>query len=152
MSVSVAVTKYLRTSPHKARVVLDLVRNKDVQTAQAILSNLNKAVAAPILKTLNSAVANAKSQKNIESEELYICKVTADGGPMLKRFKAQAMGRATTIRRRTSHIIIELDKREVVPAKGGSASGGKKAAPSAMQPKKQAQVASGKKTKQAKTV
>jgi len=142
MSVSVAVTKYLRTSPHKARVVLDLVRNKDVQTAQAILSNLNKAVAAPILKTLNSAVANAKSQKNIESEELYICKVTADGGPMLKRFKAQAMGRATTIRRRTSHIIIELDKREVV----------KKAAPSAMQPKKQAQVASGKKTKQVKTV
>ena len=142
MSVSVAVTKYLRTSPHKARVVLDLVRNKDVQTAQAILSNLNKAVAVPILKTLNSAVANAKSQKNIESEELYISKVTADGGPMLKRFKAAAMGRATTIRRRTSHIIIELDRIEVV----------KKAAPSATQPKKQAQVASGKKTKQAKTV
>ena len=112
MSVAVATSKYIRTSPFKARVVIDLVRNKGVQEAQAILANTNKSVSVYVLKAINSAAANAKSQKNIEPQELYISGISADGGPMMKRFKAQAMGRATTIRRRSSHITVELDVRQ----------------------------------------
>jgi large subunit ribosomal protein L22 len=110
--ISKAVAKYLRISPRKVRVVIDLIKGRNAISARGILSNTNKKAAAILLKVLNSAIANAKRIPNMREEDLYICDLRADGGPMLKRFKAQAMGRAAMIKRRTSHITLKLDTRE----------------------------------------
>lgn len=87
---------------------MDLIRDKDVLEAQAILFNLNKRSREYLIKILNSAVANAKV-KGFNPEQLYISKIICNVGPAWKRFKAAAFGRATPIKRRTSHIKIELD-------------------------------------------
>ncbi len=100
--------KFLRVSPTKTRQVLDLLRLKDVTAAEAILVSLNKRPREALLKLLKQAIANAKV-KGFQPEQLYISKVTCDNGPMWKRFKAAAFGRATPILKRTSHIKIELD-------------------------------------------
>jgi large subunit ribosomal protein L22 len=110
--ISKAVARYLRVSPRKARIVIALIRGKYVNDALTILSNTNKRPALMLVKLLNSAIANAKRIPNIEQEHLYIANIFADGGPMLKRYKAQALGRASMIRRRTSHITLELDLKE----------------------------------------
>ncbi len=103
-----AETKFLRITPTKVRQVLDLIRNKDVLEAQAILFNLNKRPKEFLLKILKQAIANAKV-KGFNVEQLYISKIICDGGPAWKRFKAAAFGRATSIKKRTAHIRIELD-------------------------------------------
>lgn len=103
-----AETKHIRIAPPKVRLVLDLIRNKDVAQAEAILLNTSKRSRDPILKILRSAVANAKV-KSIDADRLYISKAICNVGPVWKRFKAAAFGRATPILRRTSHIKIELD-------------------------------------------
>ncbi|MGE5308964.1 MAG: 50S ribosomal protein L22 [Deltaproteobacteria bacterium] len=103
-----AETKHIRIAPPKVRLVLDLIRNKDVAEAQAILINTSKRSRDTILKILNSAIANAKV-KGIDAERLYVSKAICNVGPQWKRFKAAAFGRATPIVRRTSHIRIELD-------------------------------------------
>ena len=103
-----ATTKHIRMSPTKIREVINLIRGKDVIRAQGILLNIDKRAKAIIQKVLKSAVSNA-AVKGFKAEQLYISKATADIGPMWKRFKAAAFGRATKIRRRTSHITIELD-------------------------------------------
>ena len=103
-----AECKFLRISPSKTRQVLDLIRHKDVLEAQSILTNLNKRPKEYLLKILKSAVANAKV-KGFNPEQLYISKIVCDAGPIWKRFKAAAFGRATPIQKRTSHIRIELD-------------------------------------------
>ena len=110
--IAKAVARYLRVSPRKARIVIALIRGKYVNDALTILSNTNKRAAQMLIKLLNSAIANAKRIPNIEQEYLYIVNIYADGGPMLKRYKAQALGRASMIRRRTSHITLELDLKE----------------------------------------
>ncbi|MCM8783521.1 MAG: 50S ribosomal protein L22 [Candidatus Omnitrophica bacterium] len=107
--VSHAVLRYLRLSPRKVRQVADIVRGKDVDTAEALLINLNKRPAIYILKVLKSAIANAEF-KGLKGRRLYISKITADGGPVLKRYRAAPFGRANMIRRRTTHITIELDE------------------------------------------
>jgi len=107
--VSRAILRYLRLSPRKVRQVIDLVRGKDVDTAQAILSNLHKRPALFVLKLLRSAIANAE-YKGFKGRRLYISKITADQGPMLKRYRAVPFGRADMIRHRTTHITIELDE------------------------------------------
>lgn len=107
--VSKAVLRYLRLSPRKVRQVIDLVRGKDIDSAEAILSNLNKRPANFVLKLLKSAIANAE-YKGFKGRRLYISKITADGGPMLKRYRAAPFGRAVMIRHRTTHIAIELDE------------------------------------------
>ncbi len=100
--------KFLRYSPTKVRQVMDLIRGKDATEAQAILAALNKRPKEPLIKILNSAVANAKV-KGINLDQLYVSKIICDVGPTWKRFKAAAFGRATSIKKRTSHIKIELD-------------------------------------------
>ena len=100
--------KFLRLTPTKVRLVMDLIRGKPVEEANAILFNLNKRPKEVLLKLLKQAIANAKV-KGIAADKLYISKITCDNGPIWKRFKAGAFGRATPILKRTSHIKIELD-------------------------------------------
>ena len=103
-----AEIKFLRLVPTKVRQVIDLLRNEDVTVAQATLLNLNKRPKEYLTKLLKQAIANAKV-KGFTPEQLYISKITCDNGPMWKRFKAAAFGRASSIKKRTSHIKIELD-------------------------------------------
>lgn len=87
---------------------MNYIRGKSVSEAEGILLNISKRAKGYIQKVLKSAIANARI-KGFNPGELYVSKVTADGGPIWKRFKAAAFGRATKIRKRTSHILIELD-------------------------------------------
>lgn len=103
-----AETKFLRISPSKVRQVMDLIRDKDVVQAEAILVALNKRPKELLLKILRAAIANAKV-KGFSPGQLYISKITCDVGPIWKRFKAAAFGRAASIKKRTAHIKIELD-------------------------------------------
>lgn len=103
-----AEAKFLRLVPNKVRQVINLIRHKDVRTAESILLNLNKRPKEYLLKLLKQAVSNAKV-KGLSAEQLYISKVTCDNGPAWKRYKAAAFGRASPIKKRTSHIRIELD-------------------------------------------
>lgn len=105
-----ARARFIKISPSKLREVMRHVRGKGVAAAEGILLNVPKRAKDYILKVLKSAVASAKV-KGIAPSELYISKLTADAGPIWKRYKAAAFGRATKIRRRTSHITIELDVR-----------------------------------------
>ncbi|MDD4894291.1 MAG: 50S ribosomal protein L22 [Candidatus Omnitrophica bacterium] len=109
--IAKAEAKFLRISPVKARQVVDLIRHKNVLAAAAILANLNKGPCAFLKKILKQAVANAKV-KGFNPEQLYISKLVCNEGPRWKRFKAAAFGRAAPIKKRTSHISIELDIKE----------------------------------------
>ena len=100
--------KFLRVSPTKVRRVINLLRGENVAVAQAILLNLNARPREYLKKILDSAIANAKV-KGFKPEQLYISRIICDAGPIWKRYKAAAFGRATLIRRRTAHIRIELD-------------------------------------------
>ncbi len=100
--------KFLRITPPKVRQVMDLIRNKDVIEAEAILLNLNKRSKEYLIKILQSAISNAKI-KGFNPEQLYISKIICNVGPAWKRFKAAAFGRAAPIKKRTAHIRIELD-------------------------------------------
>jgi large subunit ribosomal protein L22 len=113
MQVS-AKAKYVRMSPRKVRLVVNAVRGLEIVDAQNQLRFMNKAAAEPVLKLLNSAVANAEHNFKLKLENLYIHTITADGGPTLHRWKARARGRAAPIRKRTTHINIILDEKEVV--------------------------------------
>ena len=106
--ISKAEGKFLRVSPTKTRLVMDLIRNKEVAQALAILMHTNKRPTDVLQKILKQAVANAKV-KGFSANQLYVSKIVCDNGPAWKRFKAAAFGRATPIRKRTSHIRIELD-------------------------------------------
>ncbi|OGH84327.1 MAG: 50S ribosomal protein L22 [Candidatus Magasanikbacteria bacterium RIFOXYA2_FULL_44_8] len=103
-----AKLSYLKIGPRKVRLVVDLIRGRSVVRAQNTLSLLNKLAAKPVLKLLNSAVANAKHNFQIEKDNLRVAKITVDGGPVLKRWMPKAHGRATPIRERTSHINLTL--------------------------------------------
>jgi ribosomal protein L22 len=103
-----AQAKYVRTSARKARLVVDHIRGKDVAEARAILAFTPRAAAKPWAKLLESAVANAEHNHELVGEELRVEAAYADEGPTLKRFRPRAMGRATRIRKRTSHLTIML--------------------------------------------
>jgi ribosomal protein L22 len=107
-----AHAKYVRTSARKARLVCDHIRGKSVIEARAILAHTPRAVAEDWEKLLNSAVANAEHNHELLGEDLKILSVTADEGPTLKRFRPRAMGRASAIRKRTSHLSIALTPKE----------------------------------------
>ncbi len=106
--ISKAEGKFLRISPSKVCPVMDLVRGKNVLEAQSILLHLNKRPKEYLIKILKSAIANAKV-KGFSADKLYISKIVCNPGPMWKRFKAAAFGRAASIVKRTAHIKIELD-------------------------------------------
>lgn len=101
-----AQAKYVRQSPYKVRLVLDLVRGMPVDDARATLDFTNRRAAPTIKKVLESAVANAEHNFALDADELFISEAFADEGPTLKRWRPRARGRATRIRKRTSHITI----------------------------------------------
>ncbi len=104
-----AKLKYLHISPRKTRLVADLIRGKNAEEAQTILRfTVNKA-SEPILKLLNSAIANARTLQNIEPKELFVSKITVDEGPVLKRILPKSRGRGEVIKKRMSHVNLTLD-------------------------------------------
>ncbi|NNG06926.1 MAG: 50S ribosomal protein L22 [Desulfobacteraceae bacterium] len=105
-----AVAKYIRVSPQKARLIMDQVRGKKVEEALNMLSFAPQKGAFVLKKLINSAVANAEQNLNMDVDKLYIKRIFADEGPTLKRFRARAMGRATRIRKRTSHLTVIIDE------------------------------------------
>jgi len=105
-----AVTRYVRISPRKARLVTELIKGKPVEEALTILRYVPKKAARLVDKTLRSAVANAEQNPNIDVDTLYIKRIFVDGGPTMKRWRPRAMGRATKIIKRTSHITVILDE------------------------------------------
>jgi ribosomal protein L22 len=107
-----ARAKYVRTSARKARLVSDHIRGKSVQEARAILAFAPRAAARDWSKLLESAVANAEHNHELVGDELKIKDIHADEGPTLKRYRPRAMGRATRIRKRTSHLSITLTPEE----------------------------------------
>lgn len=114
-----AVTKYIKISPRKTRLVADMIRGRNALRSVKILEAVNKRAAQVINKTLNSAISNARN-KEAEEETLKIKKIFVDGGPIYKRFMPRAMGRATMIKHPTSHITIILsdeDRRQIMPGK-----------------------------------
>jgi large subunit ribosomal protein L22 len=107
-----AQAKYVRSSARKARLVCDHIRGKSVEDARAILAHTPRAIARDWTKLLESAVANAENNHELVGEDLYVKAVHADEGPTIRRFRPRAMGRATRIRKRTSHLTILLTPKE----------------------------------------
>jgi ribosomal protein L22 len=107
-----AKARYVRSSARKARLVCDHIRGKSVDEARAILAHTPRAVARDWSKLLESAVANAEHNHELVGEDLYVKAVHADEGPTIRRFQPRAMGRATRIRKRTSHLTILLTPKE----------------------------------------
>lgn len=99
----------LRMSPRKVRLVTDLICGKKVNVALAQLENMTKEAALPVLKLLRSAIANAKHNFEMKEEDLKVKNVTVNGGAILYRWMPRAMGRATPVRKRSSHIEITLE-------------------------------------------
>jgi large subunit ribosomal protein L22 len=106
-----AILKYLKTSPQKTRLVIDLIRGKKVDEAITILTYSEKAVSRELVKLVKSAVANAENTKNLDVDKLFVKTAFVDGGPVLKRTHSKAMGRGALIRRRTSHVTVVLGER-----------------------------------------
>ncbi len=107
-----AVARYVRVSPRKARLVVDLIRGKKIDDARAILKFSPRAAAEIVEKVLNSAVANAERNLHLSSDELIVGSTFVDEGPTLKRIRPRAMGRAFRINKRTSHITVIVKQRE----------------------------------------
>jgi ribosomal protein L22 len=107
-----AQAKYVRGSARKARLVCDHIRGKTVDEARAILAHTPRAVARDWSKLLESAIANAENNHDLVGEDLYVKAIHADEGPTIKRFRPRALGRATRIRKRTSHLTILLTPKE----------------------------------------
>jgi ribosomal protein L22 len=103
-----ARARYVRSAPRKARLVMEHIRGRPVEQARAILGFTPRAVSGDILKLLESAVANAESNYELAADELRVQKAYVDEGPTIKRYRPRALGRATRINKRTSHMTIEL--------------------------------------------
>lgn len=101
-----AQARFVRQSPYKVRRVLDLIRGLPVDDARTTLEYANRRATEPIMKALESAVANAEHNFALDADELFVAEAYADEGPTLRRFRPRARGRATRIRKRTSHITI----------------------------------------------
>jgi large subunit ribosomal protein L22 len=104
-----AIAKYVRIAPRKARLVADEVRGKSYPEAVSLLRFTNKRAAKILGDVLNSAAANAEHNVDADPDELLVKTVKVDEGPTIKRYRPRAMGRATMIRKRTSHITVELE-------------------------------------------
>jgi large subunit ribosomal protein L22 len=103
---------YARISPRKVKIVCDLIRGKDTNTAKAILMQTPKAASELLIKVLNSAVANAENNHNMDPDNLYVSETYANGGPILKRIRPVSRGRAHRINKRTSHITVVVAEKE----------------------------------------
>jgi large subunit ribosomal protein L22 len=103
-----ATAKYVRIAPRKARLVADEIRGKSYPEATSMLRFTNKRAAKIIGDVIDSAAANAEHNMETDPDELFVREIRVDEGPTIKRYRARAMGRATMIRKRTSHITVEL--------------------------------------------
>ncbi len=110
-----AELKYLRIAPRKTRLVAELIKRKKIEEAQAILGFAVKRGAKPVLKLLNSAIASAKNNFQLDPSNLYIHTITVDEGPKFKRWRPRSRGMAYPIQKKTSHVTIILD--EIVEGK-----------------------------------
>ena len=104
-----AVLRYVRITPRKFRLVIPLVKGKRAEEAIGILSSVKKNASKYAIDVISSAINNTKRMQGVDVSDLYISNLIANGGPMLKRFRAASMGRAGMIKKRTSHITVELD-------------------------------------------
>ena len=104
--------KYARISPRKVKIVCDLIRGKDTKTAKAILMQTPKAASELMIKLLNSAVANAENNHDMDPDNLFVSETYANPGPILKRIRPVSRGRAYRINKRTSHITIVVSEKE----------------------------------------
>ena len=111
MEATAKVTN-VRIAPRKVQIVLDLIRNKPVEEARAILKHTPKAACEPLAKLLNSAIANAETNNNMDVTRLYVAKCYVCQGPTLKRIRPRAQGRAYRINKKTSHITMVLKEAE----------------------------------------
>lgn len=107
-----AIAKYVRISPRKVKIVIDLIRGKNVDEAASILTYTPKAASPVVLKVLNSAIANAVNNQELDRKELYVAEVYANPGPTLKRYVARSRGSASPMLKRTSHISVVLDQKK----------------------------------------
>ena len=107
-----AYLKYARISPRKVQIVLDLIRNKPVDMAMAILRNTPKAASESLAKLLKSAIANAGNNHDMDVSKLYVAECFVSPGPILKRIRPRAQGRAFRILKRTSHVTLVLREKE----------------------------------------
>lgn len=110
-----AQVKYIRMSPRKVRLVADIIRDLPVNEARTQLLHLRKRACRPLLKLLESAVANATHNFSLKQEDLFIKEIKVDAGSVLKRWQPRAFGRATPIRRPSCHIFISLDTKIALP-------------------------------------
>ena len=117
MASVIAKLRYLRIAPRKVRLVADLIRGKTVEEAQTILSFATKKAAQPLLKLLNSAIANAKHNFQLDPTNLYISKILVDEGPKYKRWMPRARGAVSEIQKKTSHVTLVLDEITKKPKK-----------------------------------
>jgi large subunit ribosomal protein L22 len=106
----VARTRMARISPRKVRIVGDVIKTKNINDAMGMLMYMPQKAAYILKKLLDSAIANAKQKKYVDLDNLFVKNVIVDGGPVLKRFLPRAMGRATKVRKRSSHITMILDE------------------------------------------
>ncbi|MCF6094803.1 50S ribosomal protein L22 [Microaerobacter geothermalis] len=107
-----AIARYVRIAPRKVRLVVDLIRGKQVGEAIAILRHTPKAASPVVEKVLNSAIANAENNLEMDPNNLVISEIYVDQGPTLKRFRPRAMGRASRINKRTSHITVVVSEKK----------------------------------------
>ena len=107
-----AYLKYARISPRKVSIVLDLIRGKDTELAMAILKHTPKAACEDLQKLLKSAIANAENNHNMDVSRLYVAECFVSPGPILKRIRPRAQGRAFRILKRTSHVTLVLKEKE----------------------------------------
>ena len=107
-----ATAKYVRVAPRKARMVVDMIRNKSVAQALEILQFSNRAVAVDVAKVVRSAAANAENNNGLRAENLVVYAAFVDEGPTLKRYRPRAKGSASRINKRTSHITVIVAPRK----------------------------------------
>ena len=107
-----ATARYIRMTPRKTRVIIDMIRNKYVEDALEALKFTNRRATDPVSKVLSSAIANAKEKFDAKVDALYVAEAYVNEGPTLRRFLPRAMGRATRIDKRTSHITVVVRERE----------------------------------------
>jgi large subunit ribosomal protein L22 len=133
-----AVAKWVRISPRKARLVVEHIRGRSVPEARTVLAFTQRAAAHEIEKVLRSAVANAEANHNLVGDDLVVSSVYVDEGPVLKRWRARARGRAARIRKPTCHITVKLTPAEREPEPQTSASAEPKSEKNAEAPPKKA--------------
>jgi len=125
---AIARARYVRATPMKVRRVVELIRGRSAEDALNVLRFAPQAASEPVAKVLASAVANAENNLDLDPETLWISQVYVDEGPTLKRFRPRAQGRAYRIRKRTSHITVEVESRPKVEPKKAAAKSRKSSA------------------------